>query len=90
MEGLPAEFQQEPELAFRGGDDGLDIVRKLLSRAADYLAPDGVLIVESGSASPDLEAEYPAVPFNWLSTEFDEMVVFMLHRENLEALRDCA
>ena len=86
MDALPAEFTQEPELAFRGGDDGLDVVRVLLSQAADYLATDGALIVESGSASPDLESEYPSVPFSWLSTEFDEMVVFMLHRKDLTSL----
>ena len=71
MNTLPDEFTQEPELAFRGGEDGLDVVRILLSQAADYLATDGAMIVESGSASPDLESEYLSVPFSWLSTEYD-------------------
>ena len=36
MEELPPEYRYEPELALRGGDDGLDAVRTIPRRAADF------------------------------------------------------
>ncbi len=36
MADLPAEFLHEPELALAAGQDGLDLVRKMLAQAADY------------------------------------------------------
>ena len=90
MDRLPAEFRMEPDMAFRGGSDGLDIVHRILAEARTYLNPGGVLMVESGSASPDLEKAYPTLPFTWLGTEFDEMVIFLLTREDLELLEATA
>jgi ribosomal protein L3 glutamine methyltransferase len=34
------EFLHEPELALAAGQDGLDLVRKMLAQAADYLTED--------------------------------------------------
>jgi ribosomal protein L3 glutamine methyltransferase len=50
MADLPQEYQQEPELALAAGVDGLDIVRKILAQAADYLTEDGLLVVEVGNS----------------------------------------
>jgi release factor glutamine methyltransferase len=36
----------EPELALVGGDDGLDLMRRIVERAPAYLAPGGVLALE--------------------------------------------
>jgi release factor glutamine methyltransferase len=38
----------EPELALRGGTDGLDIVRRLIPEAAGHLTDDGALLLEIG------------------------------------------
>lgn len=46
---LSAEVQHEPKLALDGGEDGLDIVRKIVSVAADYLNPQGTLAMEIGA-----------------------------------------
>ena len=40
----------EPEMALRGGADGLDLVRPLLAGAIDLLKPGGLLLVEIASS----------------------------------------
>ncbi|MFO8072457.1 MAG: peptide chain release factor N(5)-glutamine methyltransferase [Polyangia bacterium] len=46
LSSLPAEVRREPELALDGGEDGLDLVRRVLRDAGPRLAPGGVLVVE--------------------------------------------
>ena len=50
MRGLPAEYRHEPGLALVGGEDGLDLVRVLLTDAARILRPTGILILEVGNS----------------------------------------
>lgn len=45
---LSAEVKQEPKLALDGGVDGLDMVRRIVGLAADYLNPHGTLAMEIG------------------------------------------
>ncbi len=42
------ELHHEPELALRGGKDGLDSIRRIIEQAPDFLFTDGWLIVEHG------------------------------------------
>lgn len=44
----------EPELALRGGADGLDIVRRLISDAATWLTDGGALMLEIGEQQGDV------------------------------------
>jgi ribosomal protein L3 glutamine methyltransferase len=87
MEELPPEYRHEPRLALAGGDDGLDAVRTILARAAEFLTPDGVLLVEVGQNRAAAEAAFPRLPFTWLATESSEDSVFLLKREDLVATR---
>jgi len=48
IETLAAEISHEPEIALDGGADGLNFYRKILSGGADYLAEDGLIILELG------------------------------------------
>jgi release factor glutamine methyltransferase len=43
---LQAEIQREPAVALDGGDDGLDLFRRLVAQAKTKLAPGGVVVVE--------------------------------------------
>jgi release factor glutamine methyltransferase len=43
--GLPI-FGREPTLALDGGKDGLDLIRRLLSLAPDWLAAGGMVLLE--------------------------------------------
>ena len=85
MEKLPAEYLHEPDLAFRGGVLGLDLVDIILMRAAKYLHDDGALVVEVGTSALDLEKQYPKLPFTWLSTDDEAMALFMLTKNQLSA-----
>lgn len=76
--GMPAEYQHEPALGLACGDDGLDLVRRMLAEAADHLTEKGSLIVEVGNSQVHVEALYPEVDFTWLDFEFGGHGVFLL------------
>ena len=88
MRGLPEEFRYEPALGLEAGDDGLDVVARILAEAADYLQPRGVLVVEVGSSAEHLLRRYPGVPFLWLDFERGGDGVFLLTAEQVSEWRD--
>lgn len=83
MASLPPEYLHEPHMALAAGEDGLDIVRRLISEAATHLHPEGILAVEIGHNRDLVENAFPELPFSWLSTEGGEDMVFLLKREDL-------
>jgi len=83
MARLPAEYRHEPRLALAAGDDGLDLVRRILAEAPKHLAKDGALICEIGRGRRQLEAAFPDLPFLWLDTEQSEGEVFWIERKDL-------
>jgi len=83
MTDLPREFEHEPRMALAGGDDGLDIVRRILKEAPDHLTENGRLICEIGYGRELLESEFPGIPFLWLDTENSQGEVFWLTRDQL-------
>jgi ribosomal protein L3 glutamine methyltransferase len=83
MAGLPRECRAEPKLAFDGGADGLDIVRRILDEAQAHLTPQGGLLCEIGRCRPQLEAAYPHLPLLWLDTEDSEGEVFWIAAADL-------
>ncbi len=83
MSELPREYRHEPALALAGGDDGLDAVRTILTDAARFLQPRGLLVVEIGRNRAGAEAAFPRMPFVWLDTASSSDGVFLLTREDL-------
>lgn len=78
MAGLPRECRHEPKMAFDGGPDGLDIVRRIIADAPRYLSEDGGLLCEVGRCRPAMEEAFPQLPLLWLDTEESEGEVFWL------------
>ena len=83
MADLPRECRAEPKLAFDGGADGLDIVRRILNDARRHLTPRGGLLCEIGRCRPALEAAYPQLPLLWLDTEESDGEVFWIAAADL-------
>jgi ribosomal protein L3 glutamine methyltransferase len=83
MAGLPRECLAEPKLAFDGGADGLDVVRRILDQAKQHLTPEGGLLCEVGRCGGALEAAYPRTGFLWLDTEDSEGEVFWINASDL-------
>lgn len=83
MATLPAEYRHEPSMALAAGDDGLDVVRRILSTARQHLTPNGVLAIEIGHNRDLVDAAFPNLPILWLDTETAEATVFLLQRDDL-------
>jgi release factor glutamine methyltransferase len=45
--GLSPEVRGEPALALDGGGDGLDVIRKIIAKAPEFLRPGGMLLLEA-------------------------------------------
>jgi ribosomal protein L3 glutamine methyltransferase len=83
MAALPPECRAEPKLAFDGGADGLDIVRRIIDEASAHLSPDGGLVCEIGRGRDNVDAAYPELPLLWLDTEDSEAEVFFVAAADL-------
>jgi len=83
MADLPRECRAEPKLAFAGGADGLDIVRRILNEAGGHLTPHGRLLCEIGRGRAAVEAAFPQLPLLWLDTEDSEGAVFWISAGDL-------
>jgi ribosomal protein L3 glutamine methyltransferase len=83
VEAFPAEYAAEPRMAHLGGDDGLDLVRRIIAGAAAHLTPDGGLLCEIGEDRELLEVEYPDMPFLWLDSAESEGEVFWIGQGEL-------
>ena len=83
MADLPRECRAEPKLAFDGGADGLDIVRRILKQAGQHLTPQGGLLCEIGRGRGWLEAAFPQLPLLWLDTEESDGEVFWIGAADL-------
>jgi ribosomal protein L3 glutamine methyltransferase len=78
VKAFPPEYRKEPKLAHIGGEDGLDLVRKIIAQAPQHLNKGGTLICEIGTGRHIIEAEYPGLDLFWLSTEESDGEVFLL------------
>jgi ribosomal protein L3 glutamine methyltransferase len=83
MASLPRECRAEPKLAFDGGADGLDVVRRILDEAGKHLTANGALLCEIGRGRANLEAAYPQLPLLWLDTEDSTGEVFWISASDL-------
>src|SRR5712691_3092289 len=83
MAALPRECRAEPKLAFDGGADGLDVVRRILNDAPAHLTAQGGLLCEIGRGRDRLERAFPQSPLLWLDSEESEGEVFWIAASDL-------
>ncbi|GGP53569.1 50S ribosomal protein L3 glutamine methyltransferase [Shewanella algicola] len=80
---MPDEYHHEPAIGLASGRDGLDLTKRILANAADYLTENGVLVIEVGNSMVHLIEQFPDVPFTWVDFEFGGDGVFVLTRDQL-------
>lgn len=83
MANLPSEYQAEPAMALAGGNDGMDIVRRIVAGAKERLTPRGVLVVEIGNEFAYAEAAFADLELTWLSTSAGDEAVFLVTADQL-------
>ncbi|ASV98956.1 50S ribosomal protein L3 N(5)-glutamine methyltransferase [Paraburkholderia aromaticivorans] len=83
MQELPAEYRHEPAMALAGGADGMDIVRRIISEARNWLTDDGVLVIEIGNEREHVEAAFGGLDLVWLSTSAGDDNVFLIQAADL-------
>ncbi|RDK02536.1 50S ribosomal protein L3 N(5)-glutamine methyltransferase [Paraburkholderia lacunae] len=83
MQSLPAEYKHEPNMALAGGVDGMDIVRRIIGEARNWLTENGVLVVEIGNERANVEAAFGGLDLVWLSTSAGDDNVFLIQAADL-------
>lgn len=83
MMTLPKEYVHEPQIALASGENGLDVVKKILAEASVHLSAHGMLFVEVGNSEVELIEQFPEIPFTWIELERGGGGIFMLDREQL-------
>lgn len=81
--GLPAEYGHEPPLGLLSDEEGLLIPLKILRQAPDYLAENGLLVMEVGYSWQALMKRYPDLPVIWLEFEQGGEGVMAISRDAL-------
>lgn len=85
VDAFPPEHRAEPMLAHLGGEDGMDLVRRILAEAGRHLEPHGTLVVEIGTGRDVIERDFPELPLIWLDTEESEGEVLLATAADLGA-----
>ncbi len=80
---LPEEYHREPVLGLVTDHNGVGIPLRILGEASAYLAPQGTLILETGTTWPELAIARPDLPFLWLEFAYGGEGVCLLKREQL-------
>ena len=87
MQALPAEYRAEPALALAGGDDGMDLVRRLLRDATKHMTADAVLVLEIGNERAHFEHAFRRLEVAWLETSAGDDQVLLVQRQRLTKYR---
>jgi ribosomal protein L3 glutamine methyltransferase len=83
MNTLPAEYQAEPALALAGGEDGMDLIRKIIASAPDYLSERGAIVIEIGNEYEHFKKAFPQIPAIWMEVSAGDKQVLLIQAEDL-------
>jgi len=83
MHMLPIEYHAEPVLALAGGDDGMDLIRRIIALAPDYLSERGAILIEIGNEYENFKKAFPQIPAIWMEVSGGEEQVLLIQAEDL-------
>ncbi len=83
MNALPAEYHAEPALALAGGDDGMDLIRRIIALAPEYLSERGAILIEIGNEYENFKRAFPQIPVIWMEVSAGEEQVLLIQAEDL-------
>ena len=83
MNTLPAEYHAEPDLALAGGDDGMDLIRRIIALAPDYLSERGAILIEIGNEYENFKRAFPQIPAIWMEVSAGEEQVLLIQAKDL-------
>ncbi|APB99347.1 50S ribosomal protein L3 N(5)-glutamine methyltransferase [Polynucleobacter asymbioticus] len=83
MNALPAEYHAEPALALAGGEDGMDLIRRIITQAPDYLSERGAILIEIGNEYENFKKAFPQIPAIWMEVSAGEEQVLLIQAEDL-------
>ena len=83
MNSLPAEYHAEPALALAGGDDGMDLIRRIIAAAPDYLTDRGAILIEIGNEYEHFKKAFPQIPAIWMEVSTGDEQVLLIQAEDL-------
>ena len=83
MSVLPAEYHAEPALALAGGEDGMDLIRRIIAHAPDYLSERGAILLEIGNEYENFKKAFPQIPAIWMEVSAGEEQVLLIQAEDL-------
>ena len=83
MSALPLEYHAEPSLALAGGEDGMDLIRRIIAHAPDYLSERGAILIEIGNEYKNFKKAFPQIPVIWMEVSAGEEQVLLIQAEDL-------
>jgi ribosomal protein L3 glutamine methyltransferase len=83
MNTLPAEYHAEPALALAGGNDGMDLIRKIIAGVPDYLSERGAILIEIGNEYENFKKAFPQIPVIWMEVSAGDQQVLLIQAEDL-------
>jgi ribosomal protein L3 glutamine methyltransferase len=84
MAALPEEYRHEPAVALAGGEDGMDLVRRIIDGAAARLDDAGVLLLEIGNERRFFERAFKRLEVAWLATSAGDDQVLLVTKDALQ------
>jgi ribosomal protein L3 glutamine methyltransferase len=91
MANLPAEFLAEPQGALGSGKDGMDLIRKILPQASEFLTPRGLLLLEIGHEMDHFLAAFAQLeciflPVNVSGQDDNDEMIVLIEKQALDHL----
>ena len=83
MSLLPPEYQAEPSIALAGGTDGMDIIRRIISGAPEFLSNRGAILIEIGNEADHFRKAFPQIPVIWMNVSAGDEQVILIQAEDL-------